>query len=232
MLVGGGGSGTIFFEGCNLGCVFCQNFDISRGRGGPEVSAEQLAQLMLVQQRRGCSNVNLVTPTHVAAQILAAIELARSDGLTVPVVYNCGGYESVEMLALLAGYVDIYMPDVKYADPEAARKYSDAADYPQIVRAALGEMHRQVGPLSLDERGLARRGVMVRHLVMPDDLAGSAEVIDMVAKTAPGCGMNVMGQYRPCYRASEFPQLLQRPSGGEVQRLRQYASEKGLCRTE
>ena len=232
VLVGPGGSGTIFFEGCNLGCVFCQNYDISRGRGAAEASAEQLAELMGLQQRRGCSNVNLVTPTHVAPQIVAAIDIARRDGLAIPIVYNCGGYESVEMLRLLADYVDIYMPDFKYSSAEAGEKYSDAADYPEIARAALVEMHRQVGPLVLDDRGLAVRGVMVRHLVMPADLAGGEKVIDIVSEAAPGCGVNVMGQYRPCYRAREFPQLRARPPTAEVQRLQEYALARGLVPTD
>ena len=232
VLGGMGGSGTIFFLGCNLNCVFCQNYDISQSDGGVEVSPRELAELMLGMQQRACSNVNLVTPTHVAPQAMEAIEIARGQGLHLPIVYNCGGYESVEMLALLEGFVDIYMPDFKYASPEAARKYSGAEDYPQVARGALAEMYRQVGPLSLDERGVAGRGVMVRHLVLPMDIAGSERVIEMIAEAAPGCGINVMGQYRPCYRASEFPELLQTPAEGEIRRLRRCAETAGLKRVD
>ena len=187
---------------------------------------------MLGMQQRACSNVNLVTPTHVAPQAMEAIEIARGRGLSLPIVYNCGGYESVEMLALLEGFVDIYMPDFKYASPEAARKYSGAEDYPQVARGALAEMYRQVGPLSLDERGVAARGVMVRHLVLPMDVAGGERVIETIAEAAPGCGINVMGQYRPCYRASEFPELLQPPAEREIRRLRRRAETAGLKRVD
>lgn len=232
VLVGMGGSGTIFFQGCNLNCVFCQNYDISHSDGGVEVSPRELAELMLGMQQRACSNVNLVTPTHVAPQAMEAIEIARGRGLSLPIVYNCGGYESVEMLALLEGFVDIYMPDFKYASPEAALKYSGAEDYPQVARAALAEMYRQVGPLSLDERGVAIRGVMVRHLVLPMDVAGGERVIETIAEAAPGCGINVMGQYRPCYRAAEFPELLQPPAAGEIRRLRRRAEMAGLQRVD
>jgi len=232
VLVGRGGSGTIFFQRCNLDCVFCQNFDISHADGGVEVKPDKLARLMLDLQREGCGNVNLVTPTHVSPQILEAILLARSRGLTVPIVYNCGGYESVEMLALLAGYVDVYMPDFKYATPQAGWKYSGVEDYPQAARAALAEMYRQVGPLTVDQRRLAQRGVMVRHLVMPMDLADSEKVIDTVAEVAPRAGINVMGQYRPSYRAAEFPELLVLPRHSEIQRLREHAAARGLMRLD
>jgi putative pyruvate formate lyase activating enzyme len=232
VLVGPGGSGTIFFQCCNLDCVFCQNFNISHAAGGVEVSEAKLAALMLDLAGGGCSNVNLVTPTHVAPQILGAILLARGRGMDVPVVYNCGGYESVEMLRLLEGHVDVYMPDYKYASSEASLKYSGVGDYPTAARAALAEMYRQVGPLALDGRGLARRGVMVRHLVMPMDLADSRKVIDTVAEAAPGAAVNVMDQYRPSYRASEFPELLERPRRAEIDRLRAYASSRGLMRVD
>ena len=232
VLLGTGGSGTIFFQRCNLDCVFCQNYDISHRDGGAEATADELASIMLSLQRRGCGNGNFVTPTHVAPQVLEAIIIARREGLTVPTVYNCGGYESVEMLGFLEGHIDIYMPDFKYASAAAGRKYSGVADYPQVARAALVEMYRQVGPLILDERGLAVRGVLVRHLVLPADLAGSEEVIDIVAETAPGCGINVMSQYHPCYRAGEFPELQALPSRAEINRLRDYAVKRGLMRVD
>jgi putative pyruvate formate lyase activating enzyme len=232
VLVGQGGSGTIFFQRCNLDCVFCQNWDISHEQGGVETSAEELAGLMLELQRRRCSNINLVSPSHVAPQILEALTLARGRGLKLPIVYNCGGYESVEMLSLLDGYVDIYMPDFKYASAEAGRKYSGVPDYPEIARAALAEMYRQVGPLQMDEGGLAVRGLLVRHLVMPVDLADSRKVISLVAETAPQCGINVMGQYRPCYRACEFPELLVLPKRQVIRSLRERAIQQGLFRAD
>ncbi|HUS47444.1 MAG TPA: radical SAM protein [Phycisphaerae bacterium] len=230
-LVGAGGSGTIFLAGCNLHCAFCQNFDISQDAAGRKVTPAQLAAIALGLQARGCENVNFVTPTHVAHAVAEAIRIARGRGLNVPIVYNCGGYESVEMLGLLAGLVEIYMPDFKYADAAAAAKYSDAKDYPAVATAALAEMYRQVGPLALDDRGVAARGLLVRHLVLPGDLAGSEKVIDIVAATAPGCTINVMAQYRPAYRAAEFPELMSRPSPAEIARLREHAGQKGLVLT-
>ncbi len=232
VLVGTGGSGTIFFQGCNLDCVFCQNYDISHEDGGIEVSCEQLARLMLDLQRRRCSNVNFVTPTHVAPQLMQAVARARQEGLRLPVVYNCGGYESVEMLRLLSGFVQVYMPDFKWGEARAARKYSGPGDYPEVARAALAEMYAQVGPLEVNASGLAVRGVMVRHLVLPMDLTESEKVIDAVAEIAPGAGINVMGQYRPCYRASEFPELLLLPRRSEIHRLRRCAAARGLRRLD
>jgi len=232
VLVGRGGSGTIFFAGCNLDCAFCQNFDISHDGGGGEVTTEQLVALMLSLQECGCCNINFVSPTHVAPQVAEAIGQARGRGLRVPIVYNCGGYESVEMLRLLEGRVEIYMPDFKYAVEEAGRKYSGVPDYPRIARAALAEMYRQVGRLRVSSRGVAERGVLVRHLVLPMDLAGSREVIDAVAETAPGCAINVMGQYRPAFRAGEFPELLLLPRAEDVCELRRYAAGRGLVRVD
>ncbi|MCJ7729276.1 MAG: radical SAM protein, partial [Sedimentisphaerales bacterium] len=170
VLVGSGGSGTIFFAGCNLGCIFCQNFDISHHRHGTEVTIEQLAEFMLDLQQLHCSNINLVTPTHIVAPAMAAIELARKKGLTLPIVYNSGGYDSVETLKLLEGLIDIYMPDMKYSDSAVAAEFSKAPDYPEVNREAVKEMHRQVGDLQL-KKGLATRGLLVRHLVLPNGLA-------------------------------------------------------------
>jgi len=181
VLVGAGGSGTIFLAGCNLGCVFCQNYAISHQRRGTELTVEQLAESMLEVERIGCSNINFVSPTHVAPAIAAAVELARSQGLGVPIVYNTGGYDSVETLELLEGLVDIYMPDMKYSDPAVAAQLSGAADYPQLNREAVKEMHRQVGDLESRD-GLAYRGLLVRHLVLPENLAGSFEIIDFLAQ--------------------------------------------------
>jgi putative pyruvate formate lyase activating enzyme len=228
VLVGQGGSGTIFFAGCNLSCVFCQNYDISHGRHGDQMSVEQLAQSMLDLQRCGCSNINLVTPSHVIAPIAAAIELAKAKGLRIPVVYNCGGYDSVETLKLIDGLIDIYMPDMKYSDSKVAAELSDAADYPQINRHAVKEMHRQVGDLKVEE-GLATRGLLVRHLVLPNGLAGSFDIIDFLTKeVSPSTAINIMDQYRPCFKAFAHPRINRRPILDEIDSVRTYALEKGL----
>ena len=228
VLVGPGGSGTIFFTGCNLGCVFCQNFDISHLRHGRPVTIEQLVGAMLELQHYACSNINLVTPTHLAAPIAAAIELARKDGLQIPIVYNTGGYDSVETLKLLNGFVDIYMPDMKYADPGVADELSAAPDYPGVNRAAVKEMHRQVGDLQVIN-GLATKGLLIRHLVLPEDLASSLEVIDFLADDiSPSTTINVMAQYRPCYNASAHPKINRRPTQKEIASARKYALDKGL----
>jgi len=228
VLVGSGGSGTIFFAGCNLGCIFCQNFDISHHRHGTKVTIEQLAQFMLDLQNYHCININLVTPTHVVATAMAAIESARKKGLTLPIVYNTGGYDSVETLKLLEGLVDIYMPDMKYSDSAVAGQLSNAADYPQVNRAAVKEMHRQVGDLQL-KKGLATRGLLVRHLVLPNNLAGSFKIIDFLAEQISNATtINVMDQYRPCYKASLHTGITRRPTLEEFESARQYAIEKRL----
>ena len=228
VLVGRGGSGTIFFQGCNLACVFCQNHDISQQDGGEPMQAADLAELMLQLQARGCENVNLVTPTHVAHAAAEAIALARGCGLRLPTVYNCGGYESLETLKLLEGLIEIYMPDIKYADAAVAMRYSGVENYPAVAEVALAEMHRQVGLLKLDSRGIAQRGVLVRHLVMPGDLACGRGVIEAVARAAPGAAINIMAQYHPAHHAAEFPELLGHVRMQDVQSLRDYAKECGL----
>lgn len=228
ILVGTGGSGTIFFAGCNLGCIFCQNFDISHYRHGHEVTIQQLSEYMLDLQNYGCHNINFVTPTHVIPAIVAAIELARKKGLVLTTVYNTGGYDLVETLKLLEGYVDIYMPDMKYSDSQVAEELSHAPDYPQVNLAAVREMHRQVGDLQT-EKGLATRGLLVRHLVLPESLAGSFEVIDfLVEQISSKTTINVMDQYRPCYKASSHPKINRRPYPKEIESVRQYAINKGL----
>jgi len=228
VLVGSGGSGTIFFAGCNLGCIFCQNFDISHHRHGTKVTIEQLAQFMLDLQNYHCININLVTPTHVVATAMAAIESARKKGLTLPIVYNTGGYDSVETLKLLEGLVDIYMPDMKYSDSAVAGQLSGAPDYPKVNRQAVKEMHRQVGDLQL-KKGLATRGLLVRHLVLPNNLAGSFKIIDFLAEQISNATtINVMDQYRPCYKASLHTGINRRPTLEEFESARQYAIEKGL----
>ena len=228
VLVGRGGSGTIFFAGCNLGCVFCQNYDISHHRHGHNVTIEQLARSMLELQYYGCCNINFVTPTHVAPAIVTALGLARKEGLTVPTVYNTGGYDSVETLKLLEGFVDIYMPDMKYADAEVAKELSSAQNYPQINRDAVKEMHRQVGDLKTN-KGIATRGLLVRHLVLPENLAGSFDIIDFLAEQiSTKTTINIMDQYRPCYEASSHPAINRRPTTDEIQSVRKYAIQKSL----
>jgi len=232
VLVGRGGSGTIFFAGCNLDCVFCQNHDISHSNGGEECTVGRLAAMMTSLAETGCENINFVTPTHVSHAVAEAIVAARSGGFVLPVVYNCGGYESVETLRLLEGLIDIYMPDFKYADAHAGLLYSGVPDYPSVATAALKEMYRQIGPLELNDAAVAVRGVLVRHLVMPNDIAASGRVIDIIAEAAPGCAINVMAQYRPAYRAYEFAELVGRISAREVEDLRRRAVERGLVRVD
>jgi putative pyruvate formate lyase activating enzyme len=228
VLIGRGGSGTIFFAGCNLGCIFCQNFDISHYRHGRRITIEQLAQSMLELQNSGCSNINLVTPTHVVAVAMTAIELAKNKGLTLPIVYNSGGYDSVETLKLLTGLIDIYMPDMKYSNSKVAAELSDAADYPQINLAAIKEIHQQVGDLQV-KNGLAVRGLLVRHLVLPNQQAGSFEIIDFLAeKISPKTAINVMDQYHPCFKASSYSKINRRPTPQEIESVYQYAIGKGL----
>jgi putative pyruvate formate lyase activating enzyme len=228
VLVGTGGSGTIFFSGCNLGCVFCQNYEISHHRGGCSVDVRDLAKTMLNLQRMGCVNINLVTPSHVSAACAAAIELARGEGLKLPVVYNCGGYDSVETLRLLEGFVDIYMPDVKYAESAVSLELSSAGNYPRVSREAVIEMQRQVGDLQI-RNGLAKRGLLVRHLVLPNDQAGSFDIIDFLAeRVSANVAINVMDQYRPCYKAGEHTLINRRPTREEIETIRKYAADKGL----
>lgn len=227
------GSGTLFFGGCNLHCVYCQNHDISQRPAGPEVGAETLAAAMLGLQAAGCHNLNLVSPSHVVAEILEALVVAVARGLRLPLVYNTGGFDSPAALALLDGVVDIYMPDVKYADPAVARRYSRAADYVRVNRAALREMHRQVGDLELDPDGLAVRGLLVRHLVLPGGLAGTAEVVRFLAEEiSRNTYLNLMAQYRPAYRAREYPPLNRPLSAAEYAEALALARAAGLRRLD
>jgi len=232
-LVGRGGSGTIFFAHCNLACQFCQNYDISQTGRGRAVEARELALMMLELQQAGCHNINFVSPTHVAAQIAAAVSLAADMGLRVPLVYNSGGYDSVATLEELDGIVDIYMPDMKYSSDDAAFRYSGVRDYWQVNKAAVLEMHRQVGDLELDESGVAVRGLLVRHLVLPEDKAGSREVLRFIARNVSrDTYVNVMGQYRPCYNAHAFPELARRPSAVEMEAALRWARDEGLTRLD
>lgn len=227
-LVGVGGSGTIFFSECNLRCIFCQNYDISLLGHGREAGPQELAAAMLALQRRGCHNINFVTPTHVLAQILEALPMAVEGGLRLPIVWNCGGYESVEALRLLDGIVDIYMPDFKYGEGRWAAEFSNAPDYPERAEAAIREMHRQVGDLEMDAHGIARHGLLVRHLVMPDDVAATDKVITVLASISPRTYVNVMDQYRPCYQAVGHPIIGRRISPTEYRRALEAAIRAGL----
>jgi putative pyruvate formate lyase activating enzyme len=230
-LVGRAGSGTIFFCGCNLACVFCQNYDISQQDQGWDVSAQRLAKMMLELQDCGCHNINFVTPTHVVPQILEGLVLAREEGLSLPLVYNSGGYDSVETLQLLEGIFDIYMPDAKYGSDEPALKYSHAPGYTGIMKAAIQEMHRQVGDLTLDEDGIAVRGLLVRHLVLPEDAAGTAEVVRFLSQEiSPNTYLNVMAQYRPEYNACRFLELDRPITGREYADALRLAAKAGLTR--
>ena len=227
-LVGYGGSGTIFFAGCNLGCIFCQNYDISHQRSGTPVTVGQLVEMMLSLAKAGCHNINFVTPSHVMAHVLDAVHQARTKGLSVPIVYNCGGYERMEELKLLDGAVEIYMPDAKYANGDHAAKYSKAPDYPDMMKAALKEMHRQVGDLEIVD-GVATRGLLVRHLVMPNDVAGSREIIDFLAdEVSPNTYVNVMGQYHPVFKAKGDPEIGRYPTEDEFREAYRYAESRGL----
>ncbi len=227
------GSGTIFFTRCNLRCQYCQNFDISQTDAGEDVSPEELAAVMLELQERGCHNINLVSPSHVVAQILAAVLVAAQGGLRLPLVYNTGGYDSLTALHLLEDVVDIYMPDMKYASAQVGLKYSKIRNYPQINQVAVKEMHRQVGDLQLDEQGLAMRGLLVRHLVLPNGLAGSEEIIRFLAgEISKNTYLNLMAQYRPAYNAVQFPEINRPITALEYQSALQMAETAGLSRLD
>ena len=229
VLVGRGGSGTIFFAGCNLGCRFCQNWSLSHALDGSPFSVEDIAHAMTALAGRGCENVNFVTPTHFAPAVARAIVMGRERGVTAPVVYNCGGYESVEALRCLEGLVEVYMPDIKTLDPDFAERALLARDYPERVREALREMHRQVGDMALDERGAARRGLLVRHLVMPGQGEDSRACLEFLREgLSTDTFVNVMGQYRPCGQADRVPGICRRPSLEEVGAARSCAAALGL----
>ncbi len=228
-LVGSGGSGTIFFTWCNLRCQFCQNYQISQEGEGHEVEPQELARIMLALQAQGCHNINLVSPSHVVPQILAGLLVASEAGLRLPLVYNTGGYDLLKTLALLDGVVDIYMPDMKYADSDVGRRLSKVGNYATVNQAAVKEMHRQVGDLAVDTRGVARRGLLVRHLVLPEGLAGTDQIVRFLRdEISPNTYINVMAQYRPCYRACDVPPLDRRPTTHEYAEAVRLAQEAGL----
>jgi putative pyruvate formate lyase activating enzyme len=224
------GSGTIFFSFCNLKCVFCQNHDTSQAGVGDEVTATQLAGMMLSLQEAGCHNVNFVTPEHVVPQILEALPIAIDGGLRVPLVYNTSAYDSLESLRWMDGVIDIYMPDFKVWTKESAIRYLKAKDYRDVACRVLAEMHRQVGPLVVGEDGLAKRGVLVRHLVMPGQEAEQREIFRFLAALSPDTYVNVMGQYRPEYKALDYPEIARKPTASEMTAARAAAREAGLHR--
>ncbi|MCC6699306.1 MAG: radical SAM protein [Candidatus Hydrogenedentes bacterium] len=232
-LVGRNGSGTIFISSCNLHCCFCQNWEISaRGEGG-EVSARELAQMMLALQAQGCHNINFVSPSHVVPQILEALLLAAEAGLRLPLVYNTGGYDSLETLALLDGVIDIYMPDMKYSDEEVGLRFSGVPNYPEVNRAAVKEMHRQAGDLVLNESGIATRGLLVRHLVLPEGLAGTGETVRFLAEeVSKNTYLNIMDQYRPCHEACCLAPINRRITPREYAEAVRLAHEAGLTRLD
>ncbi len=229
VLVGLNGSGTIFFANCNLGCIFCQNFEISHFGYGEEVDEKSLAKAMIYLQRIGCHNINFVTPTHYTPQFLKALRIAIENGLSIPLVYNCSGYESVETIQLLDGIVDIYMPDFKFGDNRVAKLYSNTSDYFEVCLSALKEMQRQVGDLKVDEKGIAFRGLLIRHLVLPNHIDSSKNVIKTIYnEISRNAYVNVMSQYTPLYRAKEFPEIGRRITLFEYDEVVNYAKRLGL----
>jgi putative pyruvate formate lyase activating enzyme len=231
-LSGQRGSGAIFISWCNLLCQFCQSWEVNHHGEGEPVSARELAEIMLDLQARGCHNINFVTPTHYAPQLIAALPMAVEQGFHLPLVYNCGGYESLEVIQLLDGIIDIYLPDIKFLDHAASERYLDgAADYPEVVRAILQEMHRQVGDLRLDAHGIARRGLIVRHLVMPGMAQDSQAIVRFIAdELSPQTYINIMDQYRPCFQAGRAPEIARRTTAAEHRAVVEMARGLGLHR--
>ncbi len=231
VLRGWRGSGTVFFAGCNMRCVYCQNYEISQLKFGREVSPDELASVFLEVQAMGCHNLNLVTPSHVVWQILEALLIAVERGFKLPIVYNTSSYDSLQSLRLLDGVVDIYMPDLKYSDSKAAEKYSGVKNYWEVARKAVKEMYRQVGDLVIGEDGLAKRGVLIRHLVLPNDVAGSKRVMEFIAgELSKDAWVNIMEQYYPTYRAWEYPEISRRITSEEYWEVVEYAASLGIHR--
>ena len=230
-LVGYQGSGTIFLAYCNLRCIFCQNYDISHLGNGEPITSSDMARVMVRLQEMGCHNINFVTPTHYAPQIVASLPEAIEKGLRLPIVYNCSGYESIEVIRLLEGVVDIYMPDAKYMDGKYSKQFSNAPDYPEIIKEVLKEMHRQVGDLTANSKGIAERGLLIRHLVMPHGVASSEAVFRFIAEEiSVHSYVNIMDQYRPEYRAHECPEINRRITQKEYQEATQWAKRYHLYR--
>lgn len=232
-LVGDHGSGTIFFSNCNLRCNFCQNYDISHHAMGQEVSDHQLADIMLALQAGGCHNINFVTPSHVVPQILSALILAVDQGLNIPLVYNSGGYDTLETLQILDGVIDIYMPDFKFWDTEIAEQTCQAPDYSQVAQNAIIEMHRQVSDLAIDDHGLAVSGLLVRHLVLPQGLAGTPNVMEFIAtRVSSATYVNIMPQYRPCGKAAQIVALNRPITNKEFNQALADAAKAGIHRLD
>jgi putative pyruvate formate lyase activating enzyme len=232
-LVGRYGSGTIFFTHCNLSCIFCQNYDISHLGEGYRLEEEKLAEIMLSIQNMGCHNINYVTPTHVVPQIVKALPRAIEQGLNVPLVYNTGGYDSIPTLELLDGLFDIYMPDLKYSDDKIAQRYCNAQDYASVVKDVIREMHRQVGDLVMDERGVALKGLLVRHLILPEDLAGTRQAMKFIAEEiSKNTYVNLMDQYRPCFEAKEYYPLDKKITSIEFEQAIKIARDFGITRLD
>jgi putative pyruvate formate lyase activating enzyme len=230
-LVGSHGSGTIFLTHCNLRCIFCQNYDISHLGSGEQMTSSDLTRIMLRLQEMGCHNINFVTPTHYAPQIVASLPEAIEKGLRLPIVYNCSGYESIEVIRLLEGIVDIYMPDAKYLDEKYSKRFSNAPDYPEVIKKVLKEMHRQVGDLTINSKGIAERGLLIRHLVMPGGIASSEAVLKFIAEEiSVRSYVNIMEQYRPEYRAHEYPEINRRITHKEHLEAIQWAKHYRLYR--
>ena len=230
-LVGQHGSGTIFLTHCNFRCIFCQNYDISHLGRGTRMTLSDMAQTMVKLQKMGCHNINFVTPTHYAPQIVASLSEAIEMGLRLPVVYNCSGYESIEVIQLLEGVVDIYMPDAKYMDERYSNRFSNASNYPEVLKVVLKEMHRQVGDLTTNPNGIAERGLLIRHLVMPGGVASSEAVLKFIAEEISADSyVNIMDQYRPEYRASEYPEISRRITHKEYMEAIQIAKRFHLYR--
>jgi len=229
-LVGVGGSGTIFLSHCNLGCVFCQNWDISHQGAGTEVEVADLAEIMLRLQEQGCQNVNVVTPTHFSPHVVLALDLAAGQGLRIPLVYNTCGWEKADILAILEGIVDIYLADFKYMDASKSALYSnDASSYPEITQSALKEMHRQVGVARPESNGMVYRGLMIRHLLLPGEASGSLKAMQWISDNLPlDSYVNIMIQYRPAYRAHLFPEIDSYVSREAYVEVVREARRKGL----
>lgn len=227
------GSGTIFFSGCNLHCVYCQNYDISQNNTGSQLDSQEIAQIMIKLQEFGCHNINLVSPTHVVPQIIESIMIASKMGLHLPIVYNSGGYDSLEMIKLLNNIIDIYMPDMKYADNKSGLRYSKVNNYWQINQAVVKEMHQQVGDLILDSNKIALRGLLIRHLILPNDIAGSKKIIEFIAdQISIETYVNIMDQYRPLYKADHFPELRRQIRKDEYMEMIDFALKAGLTRLD
>jgi putative pyruvate formate lyase activating enzyme len=230
-LVGVGGSGTIFLTHCNLKCLFCQNSEISMKGDGVPYSPRKLAAAMIDLQQKGCHNINFVTPSHYVPGILRGLSLAIDQGLSVPLVYNCSGYESLEVVKLLDGIVDIYMPDMKFLKRELSDRYCNAPDYPGVVREVLKEMQRQVGDFVMDDKGIAQRGLLIRHLVMPSHDENTKDVLLFIRQEiSRDAFVNIMAQYHPCYQASRFQEISRRPTMKEYNEAVEYARDLGLKR--